>query len=59
VVEGDPVVVVRADDVGGTIGGGVVDDVDVVVVSGVLREESAKRAPDAVGVVVDGDDDRN
>jgi hypothetical protein len=39
VVEDDLVVVVRADDVGGTIGGGVVDDVDVVVVGAVLREE--------------------
>ena len=59
VVKRDPVVVVRADDVGGAIGGVVVDDGDVVVVGRLLGKERVERSSDTVGVVVDWGDQLN
>jgi hypothetical protein len=48
-------VIVRTDDLGGAVGGAVVDDGYLVV--GSLGEEGPKGRLDAVRVVVDGDDD--
>ena len=59
VVERDPVVVKRADDIGGVIGGVVVDDGDVVVVGRLLGKERVERSSDTVGVVVDWGDQLN
>lgn len=55
--ESDPIVVVRADNVGRAISGVVVDDDNSVVARGLLCEKRVKRGPDTVRVVVDGDDD--
>jgi len=53
--EGDPIVVERADDVGCVIGGVVVDDNYLMV--GCLGEEGLEGGLDAVGIVVNRDDD--
>jgi len=57
VLEGEPVMVVRADDVGGLVGGVVIDG-DYLIVGG-LGEEGLDCCFDAFRTISNGDDYRN
>lgn len=57
--EGDAVVVVGSDDVGGAVGGGVVDDEHLDVMFCNRGKERVESAGDPGRIVVDGDNDGN